>query len=1699
MNMLTKGRFAKLIVIFLAVGLLLEPVHGISASEATVTESSPIQESSTPESVSTTPSSEAVPEETPADLSEPESESGSEKNTEDPKEESTQEIKDESKEAETSESQGIEPPVEPTIQLPPTTVKQKLPDADIASGALVYSYSLRAPSGRNGTEPGLSLNYNSQQNEEGSLFGYGWGLSIPTIERKNVDGLNKIFSNDNFVSSLDGDLRKISTTSGIKYFGAKIDNGSYLKYEFDPTANNDGGVWNVYDKEGNTLTFGATANSRLSSPDDSSKVFRWHLTKLQDSNGNFVSYEYVKESNQVYPSAVYYTGFGTDPGIFNIEFELEDRPDQAMSAKYGFMITNIKRIAGIKLLAQSIVVGEYRLEYEQQPVNRRSQLASIEYTGYDSSGANGTSDGEIKFEYQSIAATDLLTKIIQNTGGTITITYKPSTQYRSSVGEAPNPNLPFSIQTVQKIEYNDKNGVVWDNTFEYEGGWFYFNGPFDRRFVGFERVTRIDDVGNKLVSYYHQGNDNNFAYGEVGDDWAKAGKLYKTELRDVSGNIFTQVLNRWDYDRLAGSNAPDERSFTKLVVSVIRTFDGNTSHKDRASEYTYDEDTGNLTSSIDWGEVNAIDTGLFTDIGNDKVTISIDYAEPNTNLNITGLVSRFIERNQSEVKVKEHRTHYDSLAFGQVSIGKPTKEEQWVQGSQYSTINRTYNSHGLMLTETDPRNNTTTYSYDSVALHPVSVINALGQVTSYQYDYRIGQPFKITDPNNMVSKFTFDGLGRIVKEEYTRPNQSDSNLLFVKKAFEYELYLANNQVSGWKTLETNYLDNYDTVAPRENKQITYTDGFGRSIQTRQLVEPANGSTDQRFRVIDTVYNNIAQVGKTSLPYFSIGADRTSPSGATALYTELTYDPASRVVMTTNSVGTITTDYEDWEITITDPNGKIKNLEKDAFERLVQVTEHNGSDEYDTEYFYDTNGNVIKIVDALGNERNFTYDGLNRRTSAEDLHSPSDSSYGTWTYEYDLAGNLISWTTAAGQVIEQSFDALNRLTVENYLGSQDIDKVYAYDSCVNGVGRVCRVTGKDVSTEYQYDVLGQMITTQIEITGENYITTYSYDRQGNQLVVTNPDGSQVRNLYDLGNQLIAVATKESGDTDFSGVIERISYHANGQPQLIEYVGGSTVENTYSETQQYRLTRKLGTVVENQVSQVIQDISYGYDAVGNILTISDSATTNPHSTVYAYDDLHRLTSAQVTRPQDSYTQTFEYDAIGNMTYNSKLGTYYYEGDTLAGNFANPHAVTRIVDSQNTETQFSYDQNGNILTSGEYWQYQWTYDNRLSVAMEAGVIQKEFSYLYDYTGSRVSSIYGKDQTVYISDLYNQKVDGLATKHVFANDNPVATIIGSGTQVTKQQLYSDHLGSITVAIGFDGVIKERTGYAPFGALDYNLLSSQAESEQRKYTGHEYDVDTGLLYAQARYYNPSIGRFLSQDPAFWQLSGDRLAIMLSDPQIQNSYSYARNNPLAYIDETGEFPILSQMFSNFSQAGYAGEQFFRNGYNGASWSNPAAKISTYLLADVSRQAGVVFDANAPAKDRVTEGVLLGLNGIPGGSGGKILSKADDIAKPAMTADDWAKVAFDAQKQQADRLKGVTNPSLRDAIKNLYRPKDSVPGGTAGAIHYTKQTGIPIGGSNHIVKGEGRLTQLQRITTNVVGQQLNRAKTEAKKLWRALTR
>lgn len=313
--------------------------------------------------------------------------------------------------------------------------------------------------------------------------------------------------------------------------------------------------------------------------------------------------------------------------------------------------------------------------------------------------------------------------------------------------------------------------------------------------------------------------------------------------------------------------------------------------------------------------------------------------------------------------------------------------------------------------------------------------------------------------------------------------------------------------------------------------------------------------------------------------------------------------------------------------------------------------------------------------------------------------------------------------------------------------------------------------------------------------------------------------------------------------------------------------------------------------------IQHLTYTYDAVGNITKIVDASKTHTAATTtYGYDDLNRLVTASTTLASTTgYKHTYTYNAVGNITNKSDIGAYLYAGNS-GSSYANPHAATSI-----GGVTYKYDRNGNLSSTTDGVFYSWNYTNRMTASQ---VGSSTNSYGYDHMDQRVSKTTnngaGAITTHYPNNLYEVK-GATTTKHIYAGDMLVASVEEDLPAPKIYHNHLDHLNSTKVVTDNIGYTDQVNAYYPFG--DPRIDSQYGELDQtNQFIGQEYDDETQLSYLNARYYDGGPGQFLSQDSVFLGIGVDsRTAQALQDPQLMNSYSYARNNPIVYEDPNGEW------------------------------------------------------------------------------------------------------------------------------------------------------------------------------------------------------
>jgi RHS repeat-associated protein len=198
---------------------------------------------------------------------------------------------------------------------------------------------------------------------------------------------------------------------------------------------------------------------------------------------------------------------------------------------------------------------------------------------------------------------------------------------------------------------------------------------------------------------------------------------------------------------------------------------------------------------------------------------------------------------------------------------------------------------------------------------------------------------------------------------------------------------------------------------------------------------------------------------------------------------------------------------------------------------------------------------------------------------------------------------------------------------------------------------------------------------------------------------------------------------------------------------------------------------------------------------------------------------------------------------------------------------------------ETSYAYDANGNMTTRGSQT-LTWDYDNRPVSITDGG---NTSTFVYDGNGNRVKKTEGGETILYINKYYEKN---LITSEVTTSYYLGARLIAQRKGTTLNYIHQDHLSGTAFTSDSSGAQTSTIKYFPFGAT---RSTSGTVPTDKKFTGQRLD-ETGLYYYGARYYDASIGRFIS---------ADSIVPDPANPQTFNRYSYCLNNPLRYIDPSG--------------------------------------------------------------------------------------------------------------------------------------------------------------------------------------------------------
>ncbi len=842
-----------------------------------------------------------------------------------------------------------------------------------------------------------------------------------------------------------------------------------------------------------------------------------------------------------------------------------------------------------------------------------------------------------------------------------------------------------------------------------------------------------------------------------------------------------------------------------------------------------------------------------------------------------------------------------------------------VQFSDLATRSFSYDSEYRMTQETDPASYVTNFNYDSLGLLSEEILPEM-----LVYDPNTGEPvlksshriFHAENSSGLASQIPA-GTGT-PENPAPRIQRADVSGSYTDASGQVTTFQSNRlgaptevrDALGQTTSIIRNLDGLPTEIRQSNGLVTtyQYDGLGNPTRVRTMTIPGFFEGTDTFYFYEPVFNQVIGIWsslrretafhydalgnliKISDPVGDFGPNQTDFSyNSRGLVTEVkdafgnktlsSYDLLGNLLTVTDplmNVTQMTYDLHGNVISSLDPLGRTTLFKYDSMNRLIQVTDSN---QKVTRYHYDTRGNLAEVEDSEGRKTQYQYDALKRLVKIifPDL---KENLFG-----YDERGNVVRSVDRKGQITTYFYDELNRLVEKR---TPDNTTFYGYDS----VGNLTQVEDNDSLLRFEYDPLSRLVKAQTGDATNPALTqpvttiTYEYDLDSHRTKMTSPLGQTLYNYVEtfppFGSQ------KNRGNlvslTDPFGQVFTFTYDTLGR--RTSYTRPNQTKTTY----QYSSRNELTSIndVNTQTASSIQSFVYTYDDTGNRLTTTDAQGLHQ----YQYDHLNQLTGVSGSTPE-----SYQYDSLGNRVSSQLSTTYKY--DSLTNQLLEDDTFT-----------YSYDANGNLQTktnksNNQTTTYTYDADNQL---IKITFPNSSFvTYSYDGLGRRIEKNVSGVMTRYVYDggdilMEYNSVNQLTAYYIHGPgiDEPLSVARDLNHNSTFESnehffYHTDALGSVTAITDNTGNLVESYQYDSFGnPTIYNstntVIPESLIGNSYLFTGREYDSESGLYYYRHRYYDPKVGRFISEDP---------IAGNLTRPQSLNLYPYVENDPENSVDPFG--------------------------------------------------------------------------------------------------------------------------------------------------------------------------------------------------------
>lgn len=576
-----------------------------------------------------------------------------------------------------------------------------------------------------------------------------------------------------------------------------------------------------------------------------------------------------------------------------------------------------------------------------------------------------------------------------------------------------------------------------------------------------------------------------------------------------------------------------------------------------------------------------------------------------------------------------------------------------VTSADGTAIGWEYNPAGAITTFTDEQANPLTLAYDPVGRQ--TEVNDGGRLHTTTYD-AVGNITSVTRPGNRTTQYQYDDLNRPIRTIY--PDSSETTTTYDPAG----RIIAETDPLG-QTTQFGYNVRGELTVVTDTLGYTTTYTYNEGGKLTSVTDPLRRTTTFTYNRLGLLTSRTLPGGQTEYFAYDANGNLTSYTdfiGQTTTYTynplnlvetknfpdgsqtSFTYTPAGQIATTTDAQGTTTFTYDvrNRLTSVSYPTGHTLSYTYHPDGSLATRTTPAGT----TAYTYDTHGRLRTVTDPDSGVYTYTYDiagniaqltfpnnatmtatyDLNNRPLQIIHRDPSNTPIASYTYTYDTLGRRTGITDLDGTTTTYQYDTLSRLTreiVSDTLGTTLHDNSYTYDAIGN---RLTQTTLTGTIT-YTYDLNDRLLASSN--------TTFSYDGNGS-LIARTENGTTTQYAYDYEARLLAVISPTL----------TISYTYNALGARVAQEIGGTVTNFLVDT-----NTALPQIVEERDSGGALQAAY---VLGNGYLSSNIGGNRLYHHTDAHANLRLLTD-----PAGATTDTYTYDAFGNLRQHSGIATVPY----------------------------------------------------------------------------------------------------------------------------------------------------------------------------------------------------------------------------------------------------------------------------------------------------------------------------------------------------------------------------------------------------------------------------------------------------------